>query len=57
MTREISEQIGPRIIEAANLAVALHLESGATDERHLHQGPLRMTGEAGSTPPGMDACP
>lgn len=48
MTREISERMGQRIIEAANLAVALHLEAGATEvERHLHQGQLRMTGGAG----------
>jgi hypothetical protein len=47
MTREISELLGQRITEAANLAVAMHLESGVANERHLHQGPLRMSGGAG----------
>jgi hypothetical protein len=48
MTREISERIGQRITEAAHLAVALHLEAGATEvQSHLYQGQLRMTGGAG----------
>ena len=47
MTREISELLGQRITEAAKLAVAMHLESGVANERHLHQGPLRMSGGAG----------
>jgi hypothetical protein len=47
MTREISERIGQRITEAANLAVAMHLESGVMNERHLNQGQHRMTGGAG----------
>lgn len=48
MTREILETLGQRITEAVNLAVALHLEAGATDVgSHSYQGQLRMTGGAG----------
>ena len=49
MNQDISKKLGQRIIEAANLAVALHLESGAMNiKRHSNQqGRLKITGGAG----------